>query len=30
MNNTNNNEKGLIAEKTKEMGFRRSHKIPVI
>jgi hypothetical protein len=30
MNNTNNNEKGLMAEKTNEMGFRRSHKIPVI
>jgi len=28
-NKTNNSEKGLIAEKTIDIGFLRSHRIPV-
>jgi hypothetical protein len=29
INKTNNREKGLIAEKTKERGFLLNHRIPV-
>jgi hypothetical protein len=30
MNKTNNKEKGVIAEKIKESGFRLNHNIPVV
>jgi hypothetical protein len=29
-NNTNNIENGLTAEKSREIGLRRSHNIPVM